>query len=113
MKDPEPEFDMTDYWMRGNRNVDRRNAKTVLLPYLCVTRRTEDLFCEWNECWTNCKICENCNFVHCCKQNGMNAIEQEKDYIWESALRFRILWEMCPDWNGSEKVHDRGSIVTG
>ena len=43
MKDPEPEYDATDYWLRGNRNIDRRNAETVLLPYLCSTRRTEDM----------------------------------------------------------------------
>lgn len=42
MKDPEPEVDVADYWMRGNRNLDRNNEATVSLPYLCRKCRIED-----------------------------------------------------------------------
>lgn len=42
-KDPEPEYGVTDYWLRGNRNEDMSN--------------------KWNECGINARVCENCNFV--------------------------------------------------
>lgn len=97
MKDPEPEHDVTDYWLRGNRDIDRRSMRTVHLPHLCPTCRTEDVSNEWNECGVNARICENCNYVFWRRHNGMYTNAHEKDRIWESALRVRIMWESCPD----------------
>ena len=34
MKDPEPEYDPTDYWCRGNRETDRRSMGALDLPFL-------------------------------------------------------------------------------
>lgn len=55
-KDPELEHDAADYWLRGNRNVDRRSAGIIYLPHLCKTCRSEDFSNEWNECGFNPRV---------------------------------------------------------
>lgn len=91
VKDPEPEVDLTDYWARGDRDLNRVNESTLSFPYLCDKCRARDQTNEWNESGDNVKFCVNCNFNFWCRLNQMFTIEQEKNYIWESAP--------SPDWN--------------
>ena len=98
MKDPEPEYDPTDYWLRGNRNIDRLTAADILLPFLCEHCRKGDYSPEWKECAASPRMCVNCNYNFWCRNNELHSISQETEEIWESALRVRILWESCPDW---------------
>ena len=82
MKDPEPEYDPTYYWLRGNRNTDRLTVGEIHLPHLCGRCRKDDYSNERTEYATNPRTCVNSNFNFWCRQGTLHSIGQEKEYIF-------------------------------
>ena len=99
LKDPEPEEDRMEYWMTGNRKVENCKATADAAPYLCEDCNKYDASEDWNAHKDNRSRCVNCNFNSWCVQSGTPTIQQERESIWETAVRARVLWEKNAEWN--------------